>query len=58
MPPGSLNYSTANLMSLGNFQLLISNLVTGVMPVMLGSIAQSSVVCQFVCSDLKCSKTL
>jgi hypothetical protein len=49
MPPGSLNYSSANLMSLGIFQLLISSLVTGVMPVTLGNIAQSGVVCQSVC---------
>jgi hypothetical protein len=36
MFPDSLNYSSANLMSLGIFQLLISNLVGGVIPVMLG----------------------
>jgi hypothetical protein len=58
MLPGSLNYSSAKLISLGIFQLLISNLVTGVMPVMLGNIAQSNVVCQSVCLDLKCSETL
>jgi hypothetical protein len=48
MLPGSLNSSSASLMSLGNFQLLISNLMSGVMPVILDNTAQSSVVCQSV----------
>jgi hypothetical protein len=58
MLPGRLNCLLANLMSLRIFQLLISSLVTGVIPVMLDKIAQSSVVCQSVCPDLKCSETL
>ena len=33
-------------------------LVDGVVPVMLGRMAQSSVVCQSVCLDLRCTETL
>jgi hypothetical protein len=46
------------LMSLGIFQLLMSNLAGGVVPVMLVKTAQSNVVCQSVCLDLKCSEIL
>ena len=45
-------------MSLGIFQLLISSLVTGVIPVILDNKAQSSVACQSVCLDLKLIETL
>ena len=45
-------------MSVGIFQLLVSNLVGGVVPVMLDNIALSSMVCQSVCLDLKCTETL
>jgi hypothetical protein len=45
-------------MSLGGFQLLVSSLVGGVVPVMLSKMAQSSVVCHSVCLDLKWIETL
>ena len=38
--------------------MLVSSLVDGVVPVMLDGMAQSSVVCQSVCIDLKCIETL
>jgi len=40
-------------MSFGIFQLDVSSLERGVVPVMLDKMAQSSVVCQSVCLDLK-----
>jgi hypothetical protein len=46
------------LMSVGIFQLLISNLVGGVVPVMLVKTALPNVVFQSVCLDLKCNETL
>jgi len=58
MPPGWSNCSSANLMSLGIFQVLVSNLVDGVVPMIRDKMAQSSVVCQSVCLDLKCIETL
>jgi len=45
-------------MSFGIFQLIVSILEGGVVPVMLEKMAQSSVVCQFVCLDLKYIETL
>jgi len=44
-------------MSLGIFQVLVSSLVDGVLPVMLDRMAQS-IVCQSVCLDLNCIETL
>jgi hypothetical protein len=56
MLPGLLNCSSANFMSLRILQL--SSIAGGVVSVMLVNTAQSSVVCQSVCLDLKCSETL
>jgi len=50
--------SSASLMSLGIFQVHVFSLVDGVVPVMLGRMTQSSVVCQSVCRDLNCNETL
>ena len=51
---------SASLMSFGIFQLviLVSSLEGGVVPVILDKMAQSSVVCQSVCLDLKCIEVL
>jgi hypothetical protein len=57
MSPGWLKYLSAKLMSVGILQLLMSNLVGGVVPVMLVKAAQSNVF-QSVCLDLKCSGTV
>jgi len=45
-------------MSLGSIQLLVSSLLDGVVPVMSGKMAQSSVVCQSVRLDLNWTETL
>jgi len=45
-------------MFLGSIRLLVSSLEDGMVPIMLGKIAQSSVVCQSVCLDLKWIETL
>jgi hypothetical protein len=58
MPPGWLKCSSANLMSSGIFQLTVSSLEGGVVPIMLDKMAQSSVVCQSVCLDLQWIETL
>ena len=58
MLPGWSNCSSAKLLSMGIFQVLVSNLVHGVLPVMWDKMAQLSVVCQCVCLDLKCIETL
>ena len=58
MHPGWSNCSSASLMSLGICQVLVSSLVDGVVPVMFDKMAQSSVVCQSVCLDLRCTDTL
>ena len=58
MPPGWSNCSSDNLMSLGIFQVIVSNLVDGVVPVIWDKMAQLSVVCKSVCLDLKCIDTL
>jgi len=52
------NCSSANLMFLGIFQVLVSDLVDDVVPVMWHKMAQLSFVGQCVCLDLKCIKTL
>ena len=48
MSPGWSNCSSARLMSVGIFQLLVSSLVGGVVPVMLDNIT-SQVWCANVC---------
>jgi len=58
MPPGWSNCSSDNLMSLGIFQVIVSNLVDGVVPVIWDKMAHLSVVCKSVCLDLKCIDTL
>jgi len=58
MLPGWSNWSPANLMSLGIFRVLGSNLVDSVVLVMWVKMAQLSVVCQSVCLDLKYNDTL
>jgi hypothetical protein len=58
MPPASLNCSSANLMSLGSFQLLMYSLAEGAMLVMLGRMAQLSVLCQSESLDFTWIATL
>jgi len=53
MVSGWSKCSYANLMSFVIFQLLISSLVMGVVPVMLEKTAQLCVVCESECLDLK-----
>ena len=49
MSPGTLKVSSANLMSVGSFHLLVSSFVAGVVPVMSGNTAQLRMSCQLVC---------
>ena len=58
MLPGWSNCSSANLISLWIFQVLVSKLVNGVVPVMWDNVEHLTVVCQSVCLDLKWIKSL
>jgi len=58
MSLGWSNFSSANLISLGNFQVLLSKLMDGVVAVMWDKMVQLSVVCQSVCLNLKSIESL
>ena len=49
MSPGRLKGSSASWTSVGSFQLLVSSLVAGVVPVISDKTAQLRLLCQSVC---------
>jgi len=55
--PGRLKVSSANWTSVGSFQLLVSSLFAGVVPVISDKTAQLRLLCQSVCRDLMCIET-
>ena len=57
MSPGMLNVSSAGLMSVGSFHLLVSSLVACVVPLMSGNTAQFRLSCQSVYLDLMWTDT-
>ena len=52
-----LKVSSANLMSVGIFQRLVSSLAAGFVPVISDKTAQFRLSCQSICRDLMCTDT-